>query len=38
MPLFAANLSHEPDVGELNCGYLFDIIDSLGLDGSIGCE
>lgn len=28
----------EPDVGELNCGYLFDVIDELGWDGWIGCE
>ena len=29
---------HEPDVGELNYAYLFDVIDSLGWDGWIGCE
>jgi hydroxypyruvate isomerase len=29
---------HEPDVGELNHGYLFDVIDALGWDGWIGCE
>jgi hydroxypyruvate isomerase len=29
---------HEPDVGELNYPYLFDLIDSLGYDGYIGCE
>jgi hydroxypyruvate isomerase len=29
---------HEPDVGELNYGYLFDVIDELGYDGWIGCE
>jgi len=29
---------HEPDVGELNCAYLFDVIDELGYDGFIGCE
>lgn len=28
----------EPDVGELNCRYLFDAIDELGWDGWIGCE
>ncbi|WP_295639982.1 2-oxo-tetronate isomerase [uncultured Methylibium sp.] len=28
----------EPDVGELNCRYLFDVIDELGWDGWIGCE
>ena len=29
---------HEPDVGELNHDYLFDVIDALGYDGWIGCE
>ena len=29
---------HEPDVGELNYGYLFQLLDSLGWDGWIGCE
>jgi 2-dehydrotetronate isomerase len=29
---------HEPDMGELNYPYLFDVIDSLGYDGWIGCE
>ena len=29
---------HEPDVGELNFPYLFDLIDSLGYEGWIGCE
>ncbi|WP_277186491.1 2-oxo-tetronate isomerase [Caballeronia sp. BR00000012568055] len=29
---------HEPDLGELNYPYLFDLIDSLGYDGWIGCE
>ena len=28
----------EPDVGEVNYPYLFDLIDSLGYDGWIGCE
>jgi hydroxypyruvate isomerase len=28
----------EPDVGELNCRYLFDLIDRLGWNGWIGCE
>ncbi|MDO8457004.1 MAG: hydroxypyruvate isomerase family protein [Burkholderiaceae bacterium] len=28
----------EPDVGEMNYPYLFDLIDSLGYDGWIGCE
>ncbi len=31
-------LRHEPDVGELNYPYLFDLIDELGYDGWIGCE
>ncbi len=29
---------HEPDVGEINHPYLFDLIDSLGYEGWIGCE
>ena len=33
---------HEPDVGELNCAYLFDVIDEVsaacGWDGWVGCE
>jgi hydroxypyruvate isomerase len=29
---------HEPDVGEINYTYLFELIDSLGYDGWIGCE
>jgi 2-dehydrotetronate isomerase len=29
---------HEPDVGEMNYPYLFDLIDSLGYQGWIGCE
>jgi 2-dehydrotetronate isomerase len=29
---------HEPDVGELNYPYLFELIDALGYDGWIGCE
>jgi hydroxypyruvate isomerase len=29
---------HEPDVGELNYPYLFDVIDGLGYTGWIGCE
>ncbi len=29
---------HEPDVGEMNYPYLFDLIDSLGYEGWIGCE
>ena len=29
---------HEPDVGEMNYPYLFDVIDSLGYEGWIGCE
>lgn len=31
-------LRHEPDVGELNCHHLFDVIDKLGFEGWIGCE
>lgn len=29
---------HEPDFGEMNYTYLFDVIDELGFDGWIGCE
>jgi hydroxypyruvate isomerase len=29
---------HEPDTGEVNYAYLFDILDQLGYEGSIGCE
>jgi hydroxypyruvate isomerase len=29
---------HEPDVGELNYGYLFGVIDELKYEGWIGCE
>ena len=29
---------HEPDVGEINYPYLFDLIDELGFEGWIGCE
>ena len=29
---------NEPDRGELNYDYLFDLIDELGFDGWIGCE
>ena len=29
---------HEPDDGELNYAYLFEVIDSLGYDGWIGAE
>lgn len=29
---------HEPDSGEVNYDYLFDLIDELGYEGWIGCE
>ena len=29
---------HEPDQGELNYPYLFEVIDEVGFDGWIGCE
>ena len=29
---------HEPDVGEVNYAYLFDVVDALDWDGWIGCE
>ena len=28
----------EPDIGELNCAYLFDCLDRLGYDGWVGAE
>ena len=29
---------HEPDVGEVNYRYLFDLLDELGYEGWVGCE
>ena len=29
---------HEPDVGEMNYPYLFDVLDATGYDGWVGCE
>jgi 2-dehydrotetronate isomerase len=29
---------HEPNIGEVNYPYLFDVIDELGYEGWIGCE
>lgn len=29
---------HEPDVGEINFAYLFNLLDELGYDGWVGCE
>ncbi len=29
---------HEPNIGEINYPYLFELIDALGYDGWIGCE
>jgi hydroxypyruvate isomerase len=29
---------HEPDTGEVNFSYLFELIDRLGFEGWIGCE
>jgi hydroxypyruvate isomerase len=29
---------HEPDVGEINYPFLFDLIDNLGYEGWVGCE
>jgi hydroxypyruvate isomerase len=29
---------HEPDMGEVNYLYLFDLLDRLGYDGWVGCE
>ena len=29
---------HEPDIGEVNYPFLFDVIDETGFDGWVGCE
>ena len=29
---------HEPDIGEINYCYLFELLDELGYDGWVGCE
>jgi hydroxypyruvate isomerase len=29
---------HEPDTGELNNGYLLELLDALGYEGWVGCE
>lgn len=29
---------HEPDLGELNYPYLFQVLDEVGFDGYVGCE
>jgi hydroxypyruvate isomerase len=29
---------HEPDIGEINYPYLFDLLDRLGYQGWVGCE
>ena len=29
---------HEPDIGEINYPFLFNLIDDLGYDGWVGCE
>ncbi len=29
---------HEPDIGEINYPYLFDLLDELGYSGWVGCE
>lgn len=29
---------HEPDIGEINYGYLFDLLEARGYGGWIGCE
>jgi hydroxypyruvate isomerase len=29
---------HEPDTGEVNYDYLFELLDELGYDGWVGCE
>ena len=29
---------HEPQFGEVNCGYLFELLETLSYEGFIGCE
>jgi len=29
---------HEPDTGEINYPYLFELLDRLGYSGWVGCE
>jgi hydroxypyruvate isomerase len=29
---------HEPDIGEINYPFLFDLLDEIGYSGWIGCE
>lgn len=29
---------HEPDVGEIDYPYLFDLLDDIGYEGWVGCE
>ena len=29
---------HEPNVGEINYPYVFDLLDEIGYDGWVGCE
>jgi hydroxypyruvate isomerase len=29
---------HEPDIGEINYPYLFDLLDEVGYAGWVGCE
>ena len=29
---------HEPDIGEVNYGYLLGVLDEVGYTGWIGCE
>jgi hydroxypyruvate isomerase len=29
---------HEPDIGEINYPFLFDLLDELGYAGHVGCE
>jgi len=29
---------HEPDTGEVNYPHLFELLDTLGYDGFVGCE
>jgi hydroxypyruvate isomerase len=29
---------HEPNIGEVNYSYLFELMDELGYEGWVGCE
>ena len=37
-PCSHLTFTRNPDVGEINATYLFQLLDRLGYDGWIGCE